>query len=112
MMNDIPRDVKMIVQRCLRKAPARRFQVMEDVKLALEEVEDDAPAIPARPRRSFALPVAVLAAAVIAGVATWKFLPARSSEPAYTYTPLATEPEDETWPAWSPDGKALAYVAP
>src|SRR5581483_5387647 len=76
--NDIPRDLQRIVHRCLRKEPSRRFQVMQDVKLALEEVEDDAPAIQARPRRTFSLAAAVLAAAAIAGVAAWKFLPARS----------------------------------
>ncbi len=108
----IPRDLERIVQRCLRKQPGRRFQVMEDVKLALEEVEDDVPTIQARPRRRMLLALAALATAVIASVATLALSPARSGEPVYTFTPLATEPEDETWPSWSPDSKALAYVAP
>src|SRR5688572_16827987 len=46
MRKDIPRDLMRIVTRCIRKDPGRRFQVMEDVKLALEEVGEDSESAP------------------------------------------------------------------
>jgi serine/threonine protein kinase len=36
-----PRELDRIVQRCLRKDPARRFQTMADLKVALEELKDE-----------------------------------------------------------------------
>jgi serine/threonine protein kinase len=113
--NDIPRDLERIVRRCLRKDPARRFQVMQDVKLALEEVEDDdrissPKPVQSRMRRALPLIVTGLVVAASVSLAFWRFIQPLSREPAYTFRPLATEPEDETWPAWSFDGNALAYV--
>jgi len=37
----VPRDLDKIVARCLRKDPARRFQNMTDLKLALEDLKED-----------------------------------------------------------------------
>src|SRR5260370_2540852 len=36
-----PRDLEKIVRRCLRKDPARRFQHMDDVRVALEELKEE-----------------------------------------------------------------------
>src|SRR5271157_2698682 len=37
----IPYDLDKIINRCLRKQPERRFQHMDDVRVALEELKED-----------------------------------------------------------------------
>ena len=37
----VPRELEKIIQRCLRKDPDRRFQQIEDVKVALEELKEE-----------------------------------------------------------------------
>src|SRR5207237_4972164 len=37
----VPREVERVVLRCLRKDPARRFQHMDDLKVALEELKEE-----------------------------------------------------------------------
>src|SRR5215472_15659870 len=39
--SDAPRDLEKIITRCLRKDLSRRFQHMDDVKVALEELKED-----------------------------------------------------------------------
>ena len=36
-----PRDLEKIIVRCLRKDPARRFQHMDDIKIALEDLKEE-----------------------------------------------------------------------
>src|SRR5262245_31621491 len=51
----LPADLAKIVGRCLRKDPARRFQHIADVKVALEDVReevDSGPQLQASPRRT------------------------------------------------------------
>src|SRR5438093_5601614 len=38
---DVPRDLEKVISRCLRKDSARRFQHMDDVKVALEELKEE-----------------------------------------------------------------------
>ena len=37
----VPRDLERIINRCLRKDPARRFQHMGDLKVELEELKEE-----------------------------------------------------------------------
>ena len=60
LARDLPQDLEKVIARCLRKDVARRFQHMDDVKIALEEVKEEsesgaleAPA-PQRSRRTLA----------------------------------------------------------
>lgn len=41
VVNGLPREVGRIVRRCLQKEPARRFQHMGDLKVALEELKEE-----------------------------------------------------------------------
>src|SRR5262249_6167581 len=56
---EIPPELERIILRCLRKEPERRFQHMDDLKIALEELKEESTIsgrlasgvlIPARPR--------------------------------------------------------------
>jgi len=38
---DVPELLERLIQQCLRKQPARRFQYMDDVKIELEELKED-----------------------------------------------------------------------
>ena len=83
----LPRRLQTLVERCLEKKPEARFQSMEDVALALEELlRRDARALTRR--RTSRWPRA-LAAAAIAAVCT---LTLRSSVPLRASDPVAVMP--------------------
>ena len=83
----LPRRLQTLVERCLEKKPEARFQSMEEVALALEELlRRDEPAL--TQRRIARWPRAVAAMAV-AAVCT---LPMRSSAPLHASGPVAVMP--------------------
>ena len=126
-MNDaaeaVPRDLQKIITRCLRKDPARRFQTMADLKVALEEVREESesgqltdvvPAPPSGPSRSlYAVAATVL---VLGAAAVWWW---RSHQPApgpgggaasgLSLRQLTQDSGRTTDPDISPDGKLVAY---
>jgi serine/threonine protein kinase len=68
IVEGLPREVERVIKRCLRKDPAHRFQHMDDLKVALEELKEEsdsgelagAAAVGAglaRPREGRALPL-------------------------------------------------------
>lgn len=95
---ETPHDLEKIITRCLRKDPARRFQHMEDLKVALEELKEEsdsgklAPAASGPPARTGFKPAWVLLAFVAAGVAlagAWLYGPQpdhsrRDASPGFT----------------------------
>jgi Tol biopolymer transport system component len=115
----VPRELERVISRCLRKNPAQRFQVIDDVRMDLEDLTpaapDSAPQHPSGTRRTkwwaLASGIAVLSLAAGFGLA-WRFVPGSAPGPlTFRFRPLITEAEVETQPAWSPDGKVLAYVS-
>jgi serine/threonine protein kinase len=115
---DAPRDLEKILRRCLRKDAARRFQHMDDVRVALEELkeESDSGALagsasaPTRNRRR-ALSLAVggiVALAAVTGLATrpWRD---KQPPPIPTLTPLTSYPGIEERPSFSPDASQVAF---
>src|SRR5258706_821273 len=76
-----PRELDRILQRCLRKDPARRFQTMADLKVGLEELKDESDSgrlavqgAPAAGKRRWPLPAASVAIAALAlGGAWWQW---------------------------------------
>ena len=109
----LPRELQKIIVRCLRKEPSRRFQSMADVRVVLEDVEEELR--PGRRRaaswrsRRVMYGTAVIAAIGIAA-AGW-FLAGRRPPPEQPVTvmPLATYPGVKDFPAISPDGGAVAF---
>ena len=106
----VPPELERIIARCLRKDPDRRFQRMEDVKAALEELREE---LSARRRRPFR---AYLAAGVLAGAAAavlairlfWHPAP-EAAPPAVSVVPLTTFAGTEREPSFSPDGSQVAF---
>ncbi len=107
-----------IVRHCLEKDPDARYQSMQDVAFHLESVAAVSGAVtppavraPAA-RKRWPLPVAALALLLAGfGLAALFLAPGKETVPSYRFTPLATDASSQRDPAWSPDGKNVAYVA-
>lgn len=124
--NAIPLDLQKIISRCLRKDPARRFQTMADLKVALEEVKEESDsglsseAVPtprdrSRPLLIYATGALALALGVTGGLWWWNSRsPAAGTGPTragLTLRQLTQESGRTTDPAISPDGKLLVYAS-
>jgi Tol biopolymer transport system component len=136
----VPAPLRWAIERLLAKDPADRYESTRDLHRELRQIRERlseatsaselAPAaVSAGGARGRARPWGTLAAAAIAGMtigagalALWPAVSGGSSpspastagriDPArFTFTPIATDDAIETDPAWSPDGRSLAYVA-
>ena len=115
---DLPPDLVKIIARCLRKDPDRRFHHMMDVKVTLEELQEESEsgrsALPARPKAPRVRPVAIGAVvalvAATAGVTWWLTRPSGSVR-APALTQLTFDSGLSTDPALSPDGKLMAFAS-
>ncbi|MBV8807845.1 MAG: PD40 domain-containing protein [Acidobacteriaceae bacterium] len=111
---EVPRELERIISRCLRKDPARRFQHMDDVKVALQELREESEsgtlhALPTTRRFSRRLLLAVVAVALAVAIAiAWYALQPRTLPPIVT-TPLTSYPGSERHPSFSPDGRQVAF---
>ena len=118
----IPRELERIVLRCLRKDRERRFQTASDLKLALEDLEEDsgrtAATMPAdaaqRARRSrpawmrWTLALAAATAVGVGAVWLWRAPRERPTPPLRQVT---FDAGIAMMPALSPDGKLFAYAS-
>jgi eukaryotic-like serine/threonine-protein kinase len=117
-----PRDLEKIIARCLRKDVARRFQHMDDVKVALEELKEESDSgrlaageiTPRKARRS-PLVVATLGVLLaLVGVAAWMMRPrpgGSTVEPSLKLRQLTQDAGLTAYPAISSDGKLIAYAS-
>jgi eukaryotic-like serine/threonine-protein kinase len=110
----IPRDVEKIIARCLRKDPSRRFQIMADLKVMLEELKEESdsgtlagvPAVVRRVWRPWVWAVAAIVVVAIA-IAGWLFRGGPSKpQAAPEVVPLTTYAGFENSPSFSPDGSS------
>ncbi len=116
-----PSGVRGIVAHCLEKEPEQRFQSARDLAFALRGVSGrrgaGSDALPVTqstaPKRAFLwvgaalLLVGVLAAVIVLVLGGGE--PRRGT--ALRLTPFSFEPGGQTFPVWSPDGKAVAFAA-
>ena len=125
----VPAPLRWIVDRLLAKEPADRYDTTRDLYRELRHLRDrytgttgaqqipaveSAPATalakPHRTRRTVSVAAAVILAAGIA-LAAWLTPPPRADLSNYKFTPIARDEATESYPAWSPDGKSIAYIA-
>jgi serine/threonine protein kinase/Tol biopolymer transport system component len=112
----LPPEVEHLVRRCLRKDPARRFQHIDDVKVALLDIKEDSDSGAVRPvpvgrRRRAPLMVLIAGTVVVVSAATaWEL---RSHHPVEAPPPHVvplTALEGPRWhPTFSPDGEQVAF---
>jgi len=121
VVSDVPRELDRIIARCLRKDPARRFQAMPDLKVALEELKEESDsgraeiaagstgAPLAKPRPGLMLAAAAGTLLVMAAAA-WFFLRSASKPlPPMHSVPLTTYTGRQGHPSFSPDGSQVAF---
>jgi Tol biopolymer transport system component len=115
-----PAAFRRLVERCLAKDPAKRWQTASDVKLALEDLGKKTAsmritngALIAKAKRPrLALTVAVVASALVATVLAWTWWthnrPAQIAH-SIKLIPLTTDPGVEQEPSLSPEGSQVAF---
>jgi len=118
----LPPELEKILLRCLRKDRDRRYQHMDDIKLALEELREDSdagrlaapPALVTGSRRLLFAGI-LLGVAVTSGVAWWLGRSFSGSRPASYSAPALTRLTSDAgltdYPTLSRDGKLLAYAS-
>ncbi|RPI21730.1 MAG: hypothetical protein EHM61_24025, partial [Acidobacteria bacterium] len=115
----VPPELERVISRCLRKDPNRRFQLADELKIALEDLKGEsdsdrhAPTAPAARRRRWLPWVAAGTAAVAAilAVTFWLVLPfSPPAEPSPRLVPVTTFQGSETTPSFSPDGNQVAFA--
>jgi len=118
LVPEISPDLEKAILRCLRKDPARRYQTMADLKVALEDLETEsasgpqAAVVTARApsqRRAWAWAALVPALAAAAFFA-WRARRAPTRDEPLRAVSLTTLPGAERYPSFSPDGNHVAFT--
>jgi Tol biopolymer transport system component len=121
----IPAQLRWILDRCLAKEREGRYESTRDLARDLAQLRDHygeaassgtgTQAVAAAPRRRMGVAIAS-AAGVLAGAAlAWCAAvllrdPGAVNLAKYKITPFATALSMQTYPAWSPDGKSIAFL--
>lgn len=104
----LPQELDRILRRCLRKEPEHRFQHMDDVKVALEELAEEAVSRTKTQRRRLMLGAVVLAAVALIAATVW-YVKSTRAQPPPRIVPLTSFPGWEACPSFSPDGNRVAF---
>ena len=110
--HSVPGNLERVIARCLRKDPGRRFQHMEDLRVALEEVREELDSAPAakapaaRPTKWTWVAVALVIAGAMA--AAWRGAPASPVSGLET-SQVTTVPGLAIGASFNPDGKQIAF---
>lgn len=112
-----PREIERIIFRCLRKDPNRRFHHIGDLKVALEDLKEEAdsgkteaPKV-ASVRGSRRLAPLIVFGLLAIILAFWLGRQDRAAPGALVLTRLTSDSGLTTEPALSPDGKLVAYAS-
>jgi serine/threonine protein kinase len=116
----VPLPLRWTIERCLAKDPAGRYASTTDLArdlstlhIRLAEVSGDVTIRPPRAGRAPLLQFAGIAVTTLAvAIAGWALSrPAANSMEGYRFTPIVTDAVFQSAPAWSPDGRSVAYIA-
>jgi serine/threonine protein kinase/Tol biopolymer transport system component len=119
---DVPAELEKIIARCLRKDPDRRAQHVGDIKLALEELQEDSvsgkltsssKAVAPPPARSSRSLVAIASAAAVLVAAAGAFWWMKRSAPPPSRTEwvqITNFADSVCQPALSTDGRMLTFL--
>ena len=120
----VPAPLRWVIERCLSKDPRQRYESTSDLARELRTLRDRLPELSSsteivvpvgrRPRwrRPLMLGAPLMIVALAAAAGTLLVLGDRTGGfEQYRFTPFATDPGYQSSPAWSPDGKTIAYVA-
>ncbi|MEZ5401954.1 MAG: protein kinase [Bryobacteraceae bacterium] len=114
-MPNLPPELERLLARCLRKDPARRWQSMADVRVALEEVLEDVQSGAAAAARAstgvskawkWALPAVLAAGALLGALGAWRLAP----QSTLTYQRLTFQ-RGAVYTARFAPGAAVVYSA-
>jgi eukaryotic-like serine/threonine-protein kinase len=108
VVSGIPHELERIIARCLKKDPVRRFQHMDDVKVALEELKEDA----ANRGRLKPVHSVIAAALAVLALGVWtlsRFLPREAALPPTRIVPVTNYQGVEWCPSLSPNGTWMAF---
>jgi len=122
LMSDVPRDLEKVILRCLRKDPARRFQHMDDLKVALLDLKDESESGKlsgvaeaggrARSKSLLVWAAGLTVLVLIAAGGLWLrfFHRAANSGTPPRIVPLTSHAGIECCPSFSADGNQVAFV--
>ena len=114
---DVPLALQKIVERCLRKDPALRYQCIDDARLDLMDVNAEteqkrATASVTRrmlPNKRRYVAAATLLAALGLAIAAWFFFRPEPPGAGLTAVPFTSYPGNERFATFSPDGSQVAF---
>jgi Tol biopolymer transport system component/tRNA A-37 threonylcarbamoyl transferase component Bud32 len=118
---DAPAELARIIARCLRKDPARRFQHMDDLKVALAELKEESesgklvtvPAVSAhsgRSGRAYFIGASIACALALGVLAVWYFAYRTPPDVALHAVPFTSYRGIQMAPSFSPDGNHVAFA--
>jgi Tol biopolymer transport system component len=112
----VPTSLADIVSRCLRKDPARRYQYMADVKVALEDVQEESRSRPqaqashTRFRWRWAWMMLLVALTLTGGYLAWLRQTPPDGGPPPREVQLTTLHGAQASPTLAPDGEQVAFA--
>ena len=116
IVEGLPAELDRIVGRCLRKDPARRWQTMADLHVALEELKEESDSgkltgsVPvAHPRKRTWLWIVAAGLVVTTTLGVWQFKRSPTPVLQQKVVPVTTYPGIQAAPCFSPDGSQVAF---
>ena len=116
LTKELPHELERIILRCLRKDTARRFRVMADLEVDLEELRNQSSNQitdwhSASPKRRLVWPVSLTVRVLLAAAVAWALWPKSNPPlPPLTVMPLTALSGDERFVTFSPDGNQVAFA--